>query len=199
MKFNLWAKLKDLVWEHEEVIKLRLQFAELDQKTQSYVVFSAMGLGTLALVGFLSFLLFATWSVHGQINELDSSIHYLTRSAEKMDELRQKIRAQSANADDLDLDEKSALSEVSEKVAGKSGIGKDSLELTTGAGPNYEFKLNKISLRQLDRFLFTLENSRAAANVQHILIETRNDPEGYMWASIKLARADNKTETAGKK
>lgn len=189
------TKLKEFFWEHEEVVRLRHQFSELDPKVQSYTIFGGLGGLSVLLLGLLGFLFSSVHIAKRDIADANESIRYLDASSDKMDELRQRIRAQSVAADDLDLNPSSPLLEVTEKVAGRSAIGKDSLEVpATATGPTLEVKLNKISLRQLVRFLFYVENSKAEVAFQQVQVDTKSDTQGYLWAVLKLAR-----EIKGKK
>jgi hypothetical protein len=186
---NPMIKIKETIWEHEEVVRLRHQFSELDSKTQTYIIFGGFGAFAVLMLGLLGVLMTSVHVVKRDMAEINESIHYLNSSSEKMDQLNQQINSQSTTVDDLDLNSASPLQEVVEKVAGRSAIGKDSLELpAVTTAPTFEVKLNKISLRQLVRFLFYVENSKAEASFSQVLVDTKNNAEGYLWATLKLVR-----------
>lgn len=185
---NPFSKLKEILLESEEIARLKQQFNELDSKTQSVVILAGSGVSIALMLGLLAFLFISNLGIKAQMADLNSSIQYLQSSSEKMEEIRQKIKMQSSHSDSIDVTETMPLAEVVEKVGGKSSIAKENMELSTEAGASYEFKLNKVSLRQIVRFFYYLENSKANTLVQNLQIESRNDPEGYLWSSIKLVR-----------
>lgn len=184
-KIKTW--LREEVWENEQVVKLRLQFAELDTQTQSYVLLGAFGFFVTVLLGSLLFLMISTMSLKSRLTEMDAQIRFLQSSADKIEEQKAIARQQSFSPEFRDLDKNLPLSQFAEKVTQKSFIPKDNAEITE-KGPEVSLALNKISLRQLVRTLYYFENSKSGIAVTSLSIDAKDDTEGYLWANLTVKK-----------
>lgn len=188
----MWQKLKadfkEQVWDHEQVLKLRQKFGELDSQTQSYVIIGSFaGFVVILLVSF-----FALWgraiSVKNELAAMEESIRYVQNSAVKIEELR--AQAQSQNFEPLleGLDIEAPLSAFLERATQKSRISKTNVELS-GEGPKAELKLSRISLPQLVRMLYIIEKAKAGTSVEKLTVDAKDDTEGYLWATFSVRKA----------
>ena len=192
-----WKKLqeqfRDQIWEQEEIVKLRTQFAELEPKTQQSILAGSLGLAASLILGFLLYLGYNAYSLKSKMAEIEDEVHYIQSANEKMDGLRRKIQEQQ-NADPLtrDIDKNAPLPQFAEQVAKKASVTKDNLEIlekpSSKTESTLELKLNKISLRQLLRVLFVFENAKNGVNITKVESDSKNDPEGYLWAVIGLQK-----------
>jgi hypothetical protein len=184
----MWQKLqtefREQIWDNEQVLKLRQKFAELDTQTQSYIIIGSFA----AFVIFLLATFFTLWgkniSVKNQIAEMETHIQYAQKAAVKIDELRQQAQSQGAEPLLEDIDTNAPLATFLERAAQKSLIAKGNVEVN-GA----ELKLNKISLTQLVRMLFIIENAGAGASVEKLNVDAKEDLEGYLWATMTVRKA----------
>lgn len=188
---SLIQKAKDTIMESEAVLKIKAKFNELDAKSQTIAITSTIAGSALLLVLILTTVIYGSISTKLQIKEIDDTIQYLHSSVDKMDTLRRKIREKGVNSSPLsDLDKSLPLPEFSEKVASRAAINKQSIE-AKGSEQSAEIKISKISLRQLMRFLFFIETAKNGVHIEKLVIDEKDDPKGFMWATITL----NKTIT----
>ena len=52
-----------------------------------------------------------------------------------------------------------------------------------------EVKLSRISLTQLVRMLYIIEESGAGASVEKLNVDAKTDLEGYLWATITVRKS----------
>jgi hypothetical protein len=194
---NLKKQFQENVWDNEQVLQLRQRFSELDAQTQSYSLIGAFAFFLFLLLGSLLYLGITNASLQSQIVDMDTSIHHLQASADKMEDLRAKIRSQSSDPSLRDLDRSAPLNTFTEKAAQKAFIGKDSFEISNekqssavkGMIQNsLDVKLSRISLRQLVRMLYFIEQTQSGIDVQKLNIDSKDDPSGYLWASLSLQK-----------
>jgi hypothetical protein len=191
----MWQKLKtefrEKVWDNEQVLKARQKFTELDTQTQSYILIGSFG----AFVLFLLVTFFTLWggviSVKNQIAEIESQTIYAQKAAAKVEEFRAAARSQGVEPLLEELDLAAPLVAFLERVSQKSLINKANVEISE-SGPLAEMKLSRISLTQLVRVLFILENAGAGTKVEKMNIDAKEDRDGYLWASLSVKREGRK-------
>ncbi len=187
----MWQKLKtdfkEQVWDSEAVLKIRQKFAELDTQTQSYVIIGSF-------VGFVLFLLlsfFFLWgktiSLKNDIAELDTTIQYVQKSSTRIAELRsQAMQRTDPLLEDIDNNSPDFL----ERATQKSLIAKSNVEVTA-KGNLSDLKLQRISLTQLLRVLYIIEQS-GAGTVEKLNVDAKDDKEGYLWATLSMRKTETK-------
>lgn len=188
----MWQKLqtefREQIWDNEQVLKLRQKFAELDTQTQSYIIIGSFA----AFVLFLLVTFFTLWgktiSVKNQIAEMEANIQYVQKAAVRIDELRQRAQSQGSEPLLEDIDTNAPVPAFLERAAQKSLIAKGNVEVGA-AGAATELKLNKISLTQLLRVLFIIENAGAGTTVDKLKVDAKEDLEGYLWATMTVRKA----------
>ncbi len=187
----MWQRWKlefrEKIWDNEEVLKLRQKFSELDAQTQSYVlIFSFSGFVLLLLLTFFT-LWGKTISLKNDVARMDEQIRLAQNSAVRIEELKAMEKNRTADAILRDLDISGTADVFAERVGAKALIAKPSVEITEKAGAA-EMKLSKISIRQLVRLLYLLEKSGSGANVNKLSVDTKDDPEGYLWAQLTFKK-----------
>jgi hypothetical protein len=206
----MWEKLQkqfqENIWNSEQVLQLRQQFAELDAETQSYSLIGAFAAFLALLLGSLLYLAIANHSMQSQIDDAEANIHYLQNAMDKMEDFRARTRALSYDTNLKDIDRSVSLSAFTEKAAEKSFLSKASYEIqndktsppTKGViQSSLDIHLNKVSLRQVVRLLYFLEQTQSGIEVQRMSLESKNDPQGYLWASLSLKRNTEAPKKAG--
>ncbi len=188
---RIQTEFQEQVWNHEQVLKLRQKFAELDTQTQSYVLIGSFGGFVLTLLLTFFTLWGKTISLKNELVRMDESIRMAQNSAAKIEELKALDSARRADPMLRDFDTGGDASSFAERVGAKSLIRKDDVKVNGGGQGTATLSLNKISLRQLARALYLIEKSGAGASIDKINIATKDDPEGYLWAEIKLHKESN--------
>jgi len=190
----MWQKLqtefREQIWDNEQVLKLRQKFSELDTQTQSYVIIGSFA----AFVLFLLVTFFTLWgktiSVKNQIAEMETTIQYVQKAAVKIDELRSQAQSQGIEPLLEDIDANAPVPAFLERASQKSLIAKGNVEVGSAAtGGATELKLNKISLTQLVRMLFIIENAGGGTSVEKLNVDAKDDTEGYLWATMTVRKA----------
>ncbi len=194
----MWQKLKtefrEQIWDNEQVLKLRQKFSELDAQTQSYVLIGSFAAFVLVLL--LTF--FALWgktiSLKKEIARMEDQIRLAQNSAVRIEELKAMQRNRTADFLLKDFDVSGSTDSFAGRVGAKSLIAKESVEVISGKGNSSDLKLSKISLRQLARALYLIEKSGSGATVDKLSVDTKDDPEGYLWAQLTLTKAGDKDD-----
>jgi hypothetical protein len=187
----MWQKFKtefrEQIWDNEQVLKIRQKFAELDPQTQSYIIIGSFAAFVLFLLATFFTLWGKTISVKNQIAEMETNIQYVQKAAVRIDELRQQAQSQGSEPLIEDIDTSAPVASFLERAAQKSLIAKGNVEVNA-AGPGAELKLNKISLTQLVRMLFIIENAGAGTSVEKLNVDAKDDTEGYLWATMTVRK-----------
>lgn len=189
----MWEKLKvqfrEQIWNNEQVVKIRQKFGELDTQTQSYVLIGSF----TAFVFILLISFVALWgraiSTKNEIARMDETIRYVQTSATKIAELQEQASQESADPLLEGLDAEAPLAAMLEQAGQKSLINKANVSVTEGDnGTRADVKLNKISLTQLVRMLYLIEESGAGATVEHLNVDAKDDTQGYLWTTLSIVR-----------
>jgi hypothetical protein len=189
----MWEKLKiqfrDQIWNNEQVVKARQKFAELDTQTQSYVLIGSF----TAFVFILLISFFSLWgraiSTKNEIARMDETIRYMQTSATKIAELQEQASQESADPLLEGFDAEAPLAAMLEQAGQKSLINKTNVSVTEGDnGTRADVKLNKISLTQLVRILYLIEESGSGAVVEHLNVDAKDDSQGYLWTTLSVVR-----------
>ena len=183
---RIQSKFKEQIWEHEEVVKLRQKFSELDVQTQSYVIIGSFAFFVLLLLGSFFGFWKAAYDLKNDLAELESNIRYVQTVAVKIEEMKAMVRTQALDPMLKDLDPQAPIGTFMEKAIQKSLIPKASVDALDSLDNTAEIKLSKISLRQLVRLLFMVEQSKSGSAVDRLFVDTKDDPEGYLWAELKV-------------
>lgn len=186
---RLKAEFQEQVWNSEQVLKLRQKFAELDTQTQSYVLIGSFAGFVLILLLTFFTLWGKTISLKNELARMDESIRMAQNSAARIEELKALDNARRADPMLRDFDTGGDAAAFAERVGTKSLVRKDDVKVSGGAG-SAELSLNKISLRQLTRALYLIEKSGAGASIDKLNVSSRDDTDGYLWASITVKKEE---------
>jgi hypothetical protein len=129
-----------------------------------------------------------TISLKNELVQMDSSIRLAQNSAVHIQEL--KSQEQNRNMDSMlrDFDVSGDVSGLADRVIAKSLIKKETATVTPGTKDSVDVKLEKISLRQLVRALYLIEKSGSGTTVEKLSVDTKDDPQGYLWAELTLKK-----------
>ncbi len=185
---ELWARLqndfKEQVWEQEQVVMLRQKFSELEPRQQAMIQTGAFALAVALVLGIPLWFASGTWERRERLAEINQKIQMLDQAAEQIRELRTRATTSGPSLQGVDLS--APLPELAEALAMKASIAKGSIEVS-GTNP-VKLSLSQVSIRQLVRLSFFLENQVPQVEWQNFLIDARDDQEGYLWAEIQLSR-----------
>lgn len=192
----MWERIKlefrEQIWDNEQTLKIRQKFSELDTQTQSYVVIGAFSFFVFLLfVTFIGFWVKAT-SLKSEIATMEDSIRFVQSSAVKIEELKMQARNQSSDLLLNDFDVNAPIGSFAERATQKAMIAKGNVEISDPKGNSVEVKLTKISLKQLVRTLYLFEQSQSGAVVDKLSVDSKEDPEGYLWATISVRKDPKK-------
>lgn len=181
---NIKTQLREQIWDNEQVLKLRQKFTELDTQTQSYIVVGSFAAFVLILIlSFVSLWLNAS-SLKSNLADLDDQIRFVHSSAAKIEELKAQARTQGGDSLLRDIDPFGPVDAVVQKITQKALIPKASVELGDIKTDSVALSLNKISLRQLVRVLYMLENTQL--EMESLQMETKE--EGFLAAKLLVRR-----------
>jgi hypothetical protein len=186
---RLGEKIADQTWYQQ----LKAKWDELDQQSRTYLR-GATIVGSLLLV---IFILFTGWwgvrSLRKEVSEKNDILTMLQSANEELRKLKETIpfgattRAETGavawpsyfenTATTAGMD-KTAISVSQEKQGSKSDLAKESM---------FDISLKHVNIKQIVRFSFTLENSPRPVKIRNISIDTKNDPEGYMDATLAVS------------
>ncbi len=183
------TQLREQVWDNEHVLKVRQKFSELDAQTQSYVLLGSFGVFALILLLTFFGLWFRTIAIKNDLIAKDQDIRYVQSAAVRIEELNAQARSQDGEPLLRNFDNSGPAAPFAERVAQKSLIPKSNVEVTDAKNGMAELKLNKISLTQLMRVLFLIERSGSGASVEKLSVDSKDDPEGYLWAQLTVKKA----------
>jgi hypothetical protein len=187
-KSRITAEFREKVWESEPVLKARQKFAELDTQTQSYVLIGSFAAFVLVLLLTFFTLWGRTISLKNQIAQIDDEIRMTQNSSVRIEELKAQERNRTSDALLRDFDVSGDSGGFAERVGTKALIKKESVTVTPAAKGASDMKLEKISLRQLARTLYLIEKSGSGATVDKLSVDTKDDPDGYLWAQLTVRK-----------
>lgn len=189
----MWEKLKndfrEQIWNNPQMIQVRQKFSELDTTTQSYILIGSFS----AFVLFLLVSFFALWGrsigMKNEIAAMDENIRYVQSSAVKITELQEQAAQQTQDPLLEEFDPEAPLGELLSAAGQKSQIAKSNVQVTEGDnGTRADVKLNHISLTQLVRVLYLIEQSGAPTVVDKLTVDAKDDKQGYLWATMTVRK-----------
>jgi hypothetical protein len=183
------AKVQDAAWFQQ----IKSKWEELDPQSRLYL--SIAGMALVALLS-LSGIASAVWSVQSLKRELADKhdlMNLIQTANDEMRRLRDLVPAAAqggmegeggnwtayfeAKAGPATVS-KEALAVSEEKSGGSSDLGKESL---------FTLSLKKVSIRQVVRYAFQLENGQRPIKLRSLSIDTQQDPAGYMDATLAVS------------
>ncbi|NUM88033.1 MAG: type II secretion system protein M [Bdellovibrionales bacterium] len=184
---QLWARLqndfKEQVWEQEHVVFLRHRFTELEPRQQYLIQLGLAGLATLGVLGVLLAFASRAWDRQERLREINGKILMLDQAAEQIRDLKTRAATSGPSLQGVDLS--APLPELAEALAMKASIAKGSIEVSS-TGSAVKLSLSQVSIRQLVRLFYFLENQVPGVEWQSLKVDARDDVEGYLWAEFQL-------------
>jgi len=199
-KIREWAQslsesLNDQVWFQE----LKTKWEELDPQSRAYL---KIGLASLTLLVLLFWTLSFIWSVHSLKKELSEKTNLLQIIQSAQNELRKSKDSLPSGATleglagGISSEREVAWPAYFESLAGTSGIDPASLSVTgekTGTPSDQtketllDVNLKHVNIKQVVRYVFSIENGQRPVKLRNLLIDTKNDPTGYLDATLSVS------------
>ena len=67
-------------------------------------------------------------------------------------------------------------------------------------GPNaLSISLSRVSLRQLQKLLYSIETSPAGLDLTAVDVDTKSDPKGFLWSNIGFRKGEPRAAAPEKK
>lgn len=186
---RIQTEFKEQIWDNEQVLKVRQKFAELDVQTQSYILIGGFASFVLLLLVTFFLLWAKAITLKSEIASMDETIRFAQNTSAKIEELKAQARNQGGDTMLQGFDVGAPVVPFVERAAQKSLIPKSNVEVSEGKADQAQLKLTKISLRQLVRILYLIEQSGASASVERLVVDSKDDPEGYLWAELLVKKA----------
>lgn len=192
-RFQQWlTSVTDWLNEQEWFNQLKAKWEELDPQSRVYLKAAGVGGGFLLL---LIFVFSAIWSVHSLKNELADKQELLTSIQSANEELR-RLRDETAGSPAAAAAGGGNWSSYFEGVGTSAGVEKSSLVVSNekpGANSEqaketlYDVSLKHVSIKQIVRVAFGLENGTRPVKLRNLAIDTHADPQGYMDATLAVS------------
>jgi hypothetical protein len=201
---QIWDQLVDKIAEQSWFQELKAKWDELDQQSKTYLKYAAWA-GSVLLIFFI--VLSSIWNVYSLKRDLADRSDLLSLLQNANDEIR-SLRDATPALNNLTptppggkgapaADKQSEpWKTVVEGLAGTAGIEKASFtygaEKTQKQGEMTEetvvdLSLKGVSIKQVVRFAFQLENAARPIKLRNLTIDTKADPQGYMDATLAIS------------
>ena len=193
-KLQTWIdQITEKLSEQEWYQTLRSKWDELDPKSRTYLQF-AMGAGAIGLILLLMIgSMLNVRTLHRELDEKAELLSYLQTANEEMRAAREAGESEVAeDPTTANLPWAGFL----ENMATQSTIDKLSLEISAekpGLGNEHatesqmEVSLKHVSIKQIARFAFRIENGPRSVRIRNLAIDTGNDPLGYMNGKLLIS------------
>lgn len=188
---QMMASFSDWLSEQEWFRQLKSKWEELDTQSRTYIKAGGVGGGVLVI---LILLLNAVWGVHSLKAELADKQELLTHIQTANEELR-RLREETAGST-ATSGGNGAWAPYFEIVGANSGVDKAALTVS-GDKPGatndqaketlYDLTLKHVSIKQVVRYAFGVENGSRPVKLRNLSIDTHADPEGYMDATLSVS------------
>lgn len=185
---ELWEKIQ----QQPAYQQLKSSWEELDPLLRFRIQLGAGALSALALIVFTISSLWSVRSIRHDLKERDALTQQLQSAAEELSRLRSERPGGSGNMDQDD----GAWPVYFQALAARAEVDKAQLNVSAekkGADALglkeflYDLSLKKSNLRQVIRLAFELENGARPVKVRNLLVDTKQDPEGYMDATFSIS------------
>lgn len=172
--------------------QIKAKWEELDPTSRLYLKLAS--LASLALFG-VFFAVSTVWSVHKLKRDLAEKSDLLTVFQSANDELRRLKEAGTGFAAAAGASN-GPWSDYFSTTAGAAGLDKANMVISDekkgAAGDQakeslYDITIKRANIRQIVRFAFNLENGQRPVKLRNLLIDTKDDPTGYMGATLSVS------------
>jgi hypothetical protein len=189
---QMMTSLSDWLSEQEWFRQLKGKWEELDAQSRTYL--KAAGAGGAVLI-VLMMLLSAVWNVHSLKGELADKQELLTHIQTANEELR-RLRDETSGSAAAGGGGGGPWAPYFETVGTNAGLEKATLTIggdKPGATSDqaketlYDLNLKHVSIKQVVRYAFGIENGARPVKLRNLSIDTHADPEGYMDATLSVS------------
>ncbi|MCM2324117.1 MAG: type II secretion system protein M [Oligoflexia bacterium] len=193
---QIFESLSDFLANQEWAQQLKAKWEELDPESQFYLRIGAIG-GTLLLILFA--LVSLVWSTYSLKKEVAAKAELVQVLQNANDELR---RLRTAGAPTATTPSNEPWNAYLTNAATSLGLGKENFSVSDekkGTESDqmkeslFDLTLKKVTIRQIIRLSFTLENGPRPVKLRNLLIDTKEDPAGYMDATLAVSAFTPKT------
>jgi hypothetical protein len=179
---------RDWLVEQEWFQQLKGKWDELDAQSRTYAKFGAGGAGAFI---FLLVTLSSIWSVQSLKSELNGKMELLAQLQASGDELS-RLKGESLG---MGEGEKTDWPKYFSERASRAGIASDitvSAEKPGGKSADtveslFDIQIKHVSIKQVVRLALGLETSDKPIKLRGISIDTKDDPAGYMDATLSVS------------
>lgn len=196
-RFQPWLTgISDWLGEQEWFNQLKAKWEELEPQNRVY--FKAGGVAG-ALLFLMMLVLSAVWSVHSLKNELADKTELVASIQAANDELR-RLKDETAGSAAASAGAAAGgggtWTSYFENVGNTVGVDKTSLTVSNdkpGATSEqakeslYDLSLKHVSIKQVVRYAFSIENGSRPVKLRNLSIDTHADPQGYMDATLAVS------------
>lgn len=207
---QLWSGFSDKIAEQLWFQELKSKWEELDPQSRSYLK-AAGGIGGTLILFIV--ILSSMWSVHKLKSELTEKNELLSTIQSANDELRKLRESNSGGREGEDnsapwsgylqnLGQNAGIDPASLDIAAEKPVGASTEKPAKGSAPAeplakeslIDVNLKHVSIKQVVKYAFFAENGTRPMKLRNLAINTKNDPAGYMDATLTLSAFTLKQE-----
>ncbi len=188
-----WTKFTDSLEEQVWYQELKQKWEELDPQNRFYA--KAASLGGILLLMIIA-VLSSMWGVYKLKREYSEKTDLLATLQTANDELRRLKDLNSSAAAGGAGEAAGPWQPYIQSVAGQSGLEPAALEIGAEKPGNstdsskealMELSLKHVSIKQVVRMAFQLENGTRPMKLRNLTVDTQADPAGYMNATLAVS------------
>jgi len=181
--------------EQDWFLKLKAKWEELDPQSRTYLKTAGV-IGTVLIVFILT--LSSVWrgySLRSELSEKNELLNMIQSSNEELRHLREINNAAPAGSGPSSNGD-SQWNGYFESITGTAGLDKTSLGVSSEKPGNstdtvkeslFDLNLKHVSIKQVVRYAFYLENGSRPVKLRNLRIDTNSDPAGYMDATLAVS------------
>lgn len=181
------SKLQDQTWYQQ----IKSKWEELDPQSRTYLTFAGIGIVALGALGGVLLSVLSVQSLKSELTEKHDLLNAIQGANDEMRKLRESVPSVAQGGD-----EGGDWKTYFETKGGTAGVSKDILtvseersggESEMGRESLFDISLKKVSIRQVVRMAFHLENGGRPVKLRALSIDTQMDPAGYMNATLSVS------------
>jgi hypothetical protein len=188
-----WTGFTDSIEEQVWYQELKQKWEELDPQSRFYAKAASVG-GTLLCI--VVVVISSMWGVYKLKRDFAEKSDLLSTMQAANDELR-RLKDANASAVSTAVGENAGpWSPYLESVAAAAGLDRSTLEIGAEKPGNntdsskealLDVTLKHVSIKQVVRLAFQLENGARPMKLRNLSIDTQSDPTGYMNATLAVS------------
>lgn len=190
---ELWNKLQ----QSQVFVSFERQLDQFDPRIQTITMISVALIFSFIVLSPVLILISSVSTKKEELQKVKEITDYLSQSADEISQLNTIIRKKGKKVKrKIDLD--ASLLDILENSFRHAQIIKERYKINSSSSSTASSNLKLISLPQLLNALYNIEGSNI--EITKLDIDTKNDPEGYVWAKIDMKKPiqESKEETKKK-